>query len=68
MTYYGPTGKQLGKLGELLRYTVQETLDVAGWYEDGARDASKGRRCDFGDCQLQENQDAYKAGYRSVTL
>lgn len=62
---YGPTAKQLEKISRQPGMWVLpvETEDTTGWFEDGQRDAAKGRKCDYGSCGLLANQNAYLAGY-----
>ena len=64
---YGPTAKQLEEISKQPRVFAlpTETEDTAGWFEDGQRDAAKGRKCDYGSCSLVANQNAYLAGYAS---
>ena len=62
---YGPTAKQLEKMWPAVAsvFVVKEYEDPDGWYEDGYRDARKGRPCDYGQCSASVNQEAYVRGY-----
>ena len=63
---YGPTAQQLSKVK--VHWTLPlERLDTEGWYSDGVEDARSGRKCDYGSCAIKANQDAYLAGYKSVS-
>ena len=65
---YGPTAKQLEKIGKKLmkNMTIIEIPEPEGWFEDGQRAARNGRKCDYGSCKMKVNQDAYVAGYNSI--
>ena len=58
---YGPTSKQLDAVK--LRPVKSERPDGEGWYQDGERDAQKGRPADYGCIKLAHNQVNYLAGY-----
>ena len=63
---YGPTSKQLDQYGKAHPEIFQvptEKSDCQGWYDDGKRDAEKGRRADYGCCKLLSNQMNYLSGY-----
>ena len=64
-TNYGPTSKQLDAVATVLlrKLKVAEYEDPDGWYEDGYRDARKGRPCSYGQCSIAVNQEAYVRGY-----
>lgn len=58
---YGPTSKQLDKVK--INWDVKETIDEEGYYEDGERDAKKGRASIVNHITIKENQEAYLRGY-----
>jgi hypothetical protein len=62
---YGLTSKQLSKIK--IRWELRpEEIDIEGWFEDGQRDAIKGKQLNYGCAKLKENQDAYIKGYNSI--
>ena len=65
MVLYGPSAKQLGKIAATMDFRAHgpETVDIAGYYEDGKKAARRGRKCNTGSLTRAENKDAYVAGY-----
>jgi hypothetical protein len=60
---YYITSKQLDQIK--IARPGKESLDPDGWFEDGQRDAKKGKVLNYGCIKLKENINAYVNGYNS---